>query len=195
LQFSDFLSGSNFRQSSYLVNPPVCGGELEARSKGQKRDIARLLDGQAEPTLMPCANTRQATRNDFAALGDKTLQQTNVAVGDGVNLLSAKLADLLAPEELAATGAATGGAGRPGSARSSAGAGVTGVSGVSAAGTGCGSVMFSRVRAVNFVSHDISSQVRCAYLRSRLALESLNIQRASVEWKRRSAIVMRCAMR
>jgi hypothetical protein len=55
--------------------------------------------------------------------------------------------------------------------------------------------MFSRLRAVNFVSHDISSQVRCACLRSRPALESLNTQPASIEWKRRSAIVMGYAMR
>jgi hypothetical protein len=56
-------------------------------------------------------------------------------------------------------------------------------------------VLFCRMRAVDFVSHDISSQVRYAFLRSRPALESLIIQPASVEWKRRSAIIMRYAMR
>jgi hypothetical protein len=65
---------------------------------------------------------------------------------------------------------------------------VTGTSGVPAAGAGCRCVMFSRVRAVDFVSHNMSSQVRCASLRSRLALESLNIRPASVEWKRCLAI-------
>jgi hypothetical protein len=105
---------------------------------------------------MPRAHTRQAARNDLAALRDKTLQQADVAVGDGVDLLGAELADLLAPEELAATGAATGSAGRPWGARAGAGAGVTGASGVPAAGTGCGCVMFSRLGAANFVSHDIS---------------------------------------
>jgi len=86
---------------------------------------------------MPCAHTGQATRNDLPTLGDKTLQQANVAVRDGVDLLGAELADLLAPEELSAAGAATtGSAGRPWSAWSRARTGVPGASGVPAAGTG-----------------------------------------------------------
>ena len=75
---------------------------------------------------MPCAHTGQATRNDLAALGDKALQQANVAVRDRVDLLGAELADLLAPEELAAAGAATGSAGRTRSAGSRARTGVPG---------------------------------------------------------------------
>ena len=55
---------------------------------------------------MPCAHTGQATRNDLATLGNEALQQTNITVGDGVDLLSAELADLLAPEELASAGTA-----------------------------------------------------------------------------------------
>ena len=66
---------------------------------------------------MPCAYARQAARNDLAALGDKALQQANVAVGDGVDLLGAELADLLAPEELASARAAAGTAGRRGCER------------------------------------------------------------------------------
>jgi hypothetical protein len=112
LQFSDFLSGYRFRQSFVSSKPAIAGGKLEARSEGQQRNVARLFDGQAEAPLMPCAYTGQATRNDLAALGDKTLQKADVAVGDGVDLLGAELADLLAPEELPATGAATGSAGR-----------------------------------------------------------------------------------
>ena len=53
---------------------------------------------------MPCAHTGQAPRNDLATLGDKALQQANIAVGDGVDLLGAELANLLAPEELASAG-------------------------------------------------------------------------------------------
>src|SRR5260370_4394591 len=87
--------------------------KLEARSEGQQRDVTRLFDGQAEAALMPCAHTSQATRNDLAALRDKTLQQADVAVGDRVALLGAELADLLAPEELASTWSASGSAGRP----------------------------------------------------------------------------------
>jgi hypothetical protein len=93
---------NRFRQFLYPVNPPYRTGKLEARSKGEQSNIARLLDGQAETTLVPCAHTRQAARDNLAALGDKALQQANIAVGDSVDLLGAKLANFLAPEELAA---------------------------------------------------------------------------------------------
>jgi hypothetical protein len=141
---------------------------------------------------MPCAYTGQAARNDLAALGDKTLQQANVAVRDGVDLLGAELTDLLAPEKLAATRSATRSAGRPWSAGSCARTGVpgvTGASGVPAAGAGCRCVMFSRMRA-GFVSHNISH-----FLSGTLCLPPLQTRvgvsehsTGSVEWKRYSAI-------
>ena len=68
---------------------------------------------------MTGAYTSQAARNDLATLGDKALQQTNVAVGDRIDLLRAELADLLAAEELASARTAAGaarGARRTGSA-------------------------------------------------------------------------------
>ena len=60
---------------------------------------------------MPRAHSGQAARNDLATLGNEALQQANVAIGDRVDLLRAELADLLAPEELAAARTATGSAG------------------------------------------------------------------------------------
>ena len=50
---------------------------------------------------MAGADAGQAARNDLAALGDEALQQADIAVADGVDLLGAELADLLAAEELA----------------------------------------------------------------------------------------------
>ncbi len=91
---------------------------------------------------MPCANARQTARNDLAALGNKALQQANIAVGDRVDLLGAELADLLAPEKLAAARAAARTAGWTRSARTCARAGVT------AAWAGGGCVLLSRLRAV-----------------------------------------------
>jgi hypothetical protein len=102
---------------------------------------------------MPRANSGQAARNDLATLSNEALQQANVAIGDGVDLLRAELADLLAPEELSAARTATGSAGRTRSARTGARAGVTGMA---AARAGCMCVLLSRLRAVGFVSHDIS---------------------------------------
>jgi hypothetical protein len=57
------------------------------------------------------ADTSQAARYDLATLCHKTLQQTHVAVADGVDLLGAELADLLAAEELPSTRSAAGTAG------------------------------------------------------------------------------------
>jgi hypothetical protein len=139
---------------------------------------------------MPCAHTGQAARNDLAALGDKTLKQANIAVGDSVDLLGAELADLLAPEELAATGAAARSTGGTWSARTRARAGVR----MAAAGSGCRCVLLIGLRA-GFVSHDISLSSALCLPRSRPSVESLNIRPVSVEWKRSAAIVMRCAMR
>jgi hypothetical protein len=51
----------------------------------------------------------KTARHDLAALGHKALQQANVAVRDGVDLLGAELADLLAAEELAAAARTTAG--------------------------------------------------------------------------------------
>ena len=66
---------------------------------------------------MTGADTGQAARNDLAALGDEALQQPHIAVANGVNLLGAELADLLAAEELPSARTAARTAGAAGSAR------------------------------------------------------------------------------
>ncbi len=54
------------------------------------------------------ADTGEAAGHNLAALGHKPLQQTDIPVWNGVNLLSAELADLLAAKELATTAGSTG---------------------------------------------------------------------------------------
>ena len=57
------------------------------------------------------ADAGKTAGNDLAALGDEALQQAHVAIADGIDLLGAELADLLAAEELASAGTAAGTAG------------------------------------------------------------------------------------
>src|SRR5262249_23348841 len=74
----------------------------------QQGDVSSLLDGPREAALVRGADAGQAAGHDLAALSHKALQQTDIPVGDGVNLLGAELADLLAAEELAAAAGTTG---------------------------------------------------------------------------------------
>ncbi len=53
-------------------------------------------------------NAGETPGHDLAALGDEALQQANIAVGNGIDLLGAELADLFAAEELTAATGATG---------------------------------------------------------------------------------------
>src|SRR5260370_38680881 len=66
------------------------------------------VDGRWQWTVVGSAHPGQATGHDLAALGHELLQQPHLFVVDVVDLLDAKLADLLAAEELAS--AVTGGA-------------------------------------------------------------------------------------
>src|SRR5208337_712244 len=85
------------------------GTALVPGRKRQQRDVPCLLDGAGQTALMRGANTGQPPRHNLAALGHKPLQQLYVAVGNGVDLLGAEPAHLLAAEELAASaGPATG---------------------------------------------------------------------------------------
>ena len=72
-------------------------------SKGQQGDIPGLLNGAGKATLVLGADASQTAGHNLAALGHKALQQTDIAVGNGVNLFRAELADLLAAEKLAAS--------------------------------------------------------------------------------------------
>ena len=91
------------------------GGRAGSRSrrlvpcgKRQQGDIPGLLDGAGQAALVLGADAGEPPGHDLAALGHKALQQPDIAVGDGVNLLCAELANLLAAEELAAAAGSTG---------------------------------------------------------------------------------------
>src|SRR4051812_13079949 len=78
----------------------MCCLQLHRRSKRQERDVARLLDGIAQPVLVRSADARNAPGHDFAALGDKAAQHPHIFVVDIVDLLDAEAATLLPPEIL-----------------------------------------------------------------------------------------------
>src|SRR5580698_9021603 len=103
---------------------------------------------------MAGADAGEAAGNDLAALGDKALQQADIAVADGVDLLGAELADLLAAEELASPRTAAGTAGATGTARGARGTGSAGacVSGTWGVRPCCGCFGLLRSGA-GFVSH------------------------------------------
>src|SRR6185312_8816904 len=95
---------------------------LSARGERQQGDVAGLLDGRRDATLVRRADAGQAAGHDLALLRHELAEQAHVFVIDGINLLDAELADLLAAEELAsAFTAATGTA-----LRASAGTGTAG---------------------------------------------------------------------
>src|SRR5208282_345665 len=80
---------------------------LRASSEGQQGDVARLLDRSGQTALVRRAHSGQASRSDLAALRYELRQQTHIFVIHGFDLLDAELANLLAPEEFAATFAGT----------------------------------------------------------------------------------------
>jgi len=71
--------------------------------KRQQGDVPGLLNGAGEAALVLGADAGEPPGHDLAALGHKALQQPDIAVRDGIDLLGAELADLLAAEELAAS--------------------------------------------------------------------------------------------
>ena len=120
---------------------------LVTRRKRQQSDVASLLDGPGEAALVRGANTGQTPGNDFAAFSHKPLQQAHIAVRDGVDLLGAELADLLAAEELAASAGTACGSG--GSRRATA-------TGMAAAWSRAGSRPAFCCLNLNFVGHAVS---------------------------------------
>src|SRR6266851_2930986 len=72
-----------------------------AAGKRQQRDVARPLDGHAQPALMPRANARHPPRQNLPALLHELGQDVRALVVDEVHLLDAELAHLLLPEILA----------------------------------------------------------------------------------------------
>src|SRR6476646_10551704 len=73
------------------------GGAACEREQG---DIARALDGHAQPALVTRANTSHAARENFAAFLDKLREDVRALVVDEVHLLDAELADFLLAEIL-----------------------------------------------------------------------------------------------
>jgi hypothetical protein len=82
---------------------PPAGGifSLVLGRERQKGNVSGLLDGASETALMLRTHAGQAAGNNLASFGHKPLQKTNISVRDGVDLLSAELANLLAAEKLA----------------------------------------------------------------------------------------------
>jgi hypothetical protein len=72
-----------------------------AAGKRQQGDVARTLDGHAEPALVARANSGHAPRQNLAALLDKLREDVRALIVDKVHLLDAELADLLLAEILA----------------------------------------------------------------------------------------------
>src|SRR6266446_10188839 len=82
-----------------------------AAGKRQQRDVARPLDGHAQPPLVPRANACHSPRQDLPALLHELRQDVRALVVDEVHLLDAELAHLLLAEILAlASGPASGSA-------------------------------------------------------------------------------------
>jgi hypothetical protein len=72
-----------------------------ASRKRQQRDVARALDGHAQPTLMPRADARHPARQNLPAFLHKLRKDVRALVVDEVHLLDAELAYFLLPEILA----------------------------------------------------------------------------------------------
>src|SRR5437762_4516426 len=76
-------------------------GARRASRKWQQRDVARPLDGHAQPALVPRANARHSPRQNLPALLHELRQNVRALVVDKVHPLDAELADLLLAEILA----------------------------------------------------------------------------------------------
>src|SRR5271167_1684792 len=83
-----------------------------AACERQQGDVARALDGYAEPALVARANSGHAARQNLAALLDELRKNVRALVVDEVHLLDAELADFLLAEILALTAGTAAGAAR-----------------------------------------------------------------------------------
>jgi hypothetical protein len=75
-------------------------GSGGAAGEGQQGDVARALDGNAEPSLVTRADASHSARQNLAALLDKLSQDVRALVVDEVHLLDAELANFFLPEIL-----------------------------------------------------------------------------------------------
>jgi hypothetical protein len=88
-----------------------------AASERQQGDVARALDGYAEPALVARADAGHAARKNFAALLDELRKNVRALVVDEVHLLDAELTDFLFAEILALAARTAAGTARTTSAR------------------------------------------------------------------------------
>src|SRR6266403_5607598 len=82
-------------------NDARCLRARRAPCKGQQRDVARPLDGHAQPALVPRANARHPPRQNLPAFLHELGKNVRAFVVDEVHLLDAELANLFLPEILA----------------------------------------------------------------------------------------------
>src|SRR5207244_11987622 len=75
-------------------------GARRASRKWQQRDVARPLDGHAQPALVPRANARHSPRQNLPALLHELRQNVRALVVDKVYPLVAEVADVILEEIL-----------------------------------------------------------------------------------------------
>src|SRR5467141_4592544 len=82
-------------------NHARCLSARGAAGKWQESDVARPLDGHAQPALVPRANARHTARQNLPALLHELGKNVRAFVVDEVHLFDAELANLLLSEILA----------------------------------------------------------------------------------------------
>jgi hypothetical protein len=102
------------------------GRRLVPCGKRQQGDVPGLLDGAGQATLVRGTNAGEPPRDDLAAFRYKPLQEPDIAVRDGVDLLGAEFTDLFAAEKLAAAAGSTGGPSAGWASAAGAGGGAAG---------------------------------------------------------------------
>src|ERR1700741_617342 len=86
------------RAGSHRARGLCAGG---AARKRQQRNVARALDGHAQPALMPRAYAGHAPRQNLAALLHELRKNVRALVVDEIHLLDAEFAYFLLAEILA----------------------------------------------------------------------------------------------
>src|SRR5262249_98043 len=108
------------------------GAARGAAGKRQQRDVARALDGDAEPALVTCADAGHAAGQDLAALLTELGKNVGALVVDQVHLFDTELADLLFAEKLALSARTSAGTARAAFTASAAGRAFAARTGVTA---------------------------------------------------------------
>jgi hypothetical protein len=85
------------------------GAARGAAGKGQQSDVAGALNGNAQPTLVTCADSRHAARKNLAAFLHELRKNVGALVVDEVHLLDTEFADFLFAEKLALAAARSAG--------------------------------------------------------------------------------------